>query len=77
MSQIKRNSEFIQETQYNQLAPTFWTYLQLESDLIAEMQLRPSGLLSHEDDIPHPNMSLLEGGFSQDILNSYLGQLYI
>ncbi|KAH7461780.1 hypothetical protein FOMA001_g18778 [Fusarium oxysporum f. sp. matthiolae] len=76
MRRIKRNSEFIQETQYNQLALTFWTCLQLESDLIAEMQLPPSGLLSYEDDMPHPNMSLLEG-FNQRILDSYPGQLYL
>jgi hypothetical protein len=76
MRRIKRNSEFIQDTKYNQLALTFWTCLQLESDLIAEMQLPPSGLLSYEDDMPHPNMSLLEG-FNQRILDSYPGQLYL
>ncbi|KAK7571547.1 hypothetical protein V3481_018759 [Fusarium oxysporum f. sp. vasinfectum] len=76
MRRIKRNSEFIQETNYNQLALTFWTCLQLESDLIAELQLPPSGLLSYEDDMPHPNMSLLEG-FNQRILDSYPGQLYL
>ncbi|PNP54017.1 hypothetical protein FNYG_15648 [Fusarium nygamai] len=76
MRRIKRNGELIQETRYNQLALSFWTCLQLESDLIAEMQLPPSGLLSHEDDMPHPNMSLLEG-FDQHILDSYPGQLYL
>ncbi|KAM0361002.1 hypothetical protein ACHAPK_011813, partial [Fusarium culmorum] len=76
MRRIKLNSEFIQETKYNQLALTFWTCLQLESDLIAEMQLPPSGLLSYENDMPHPNMTLLEG-FDQRILDSYLGQLYL
>ncbi|KAF4455906.1 hypothetical protein F53441_1843 [Fusarium austroafricanum] len=60
MRRIKRNSEFIQETKYNQLALKFWTCLQLEGDLIAEMQLPPSRLLSYEDDMPHPSMSLLE-----------------
>ncbi|EXL39184.1 hypothetical protein FOCG_18203 [Fusarium oxysporum f. sp. radicis-lycopersici 26381] len=76
MRRIKLNNELIQETKYNQLALTFWTCLQLESDLIAEMQLPPSGLLSYEDDMPHPNMSLLEG-FDQRILDSYPGQLYL
>ncbi|KNB18892.1 hypothetical protein FOXG_16295 [Fusarium oxysporum f. sp. lycopersici 4287] len=76
MRRIKRNSELIQETEYNQLALTFWTCLQLESDLIAELQLPPSGLLSYEDDMPHPNMSLLQG-FDQRILDSYPGQLYL
>ncbi|EXL39305.1 hypothetical protein FOCG_18076 [Fusarium oxysporum f. sp. radicis-lycopersici 26381] len=76
MRRIKRNGELIQETKYNQLALSFWTCLQLESDLIAEIQLPPSGLLSYEDDMPHPNMSLLEG-FNQRTLDSYPGQLYL
>ncbi|KAL3584544.1 hypothetical protein FPOAC2_14324 [Fusarium poae] len=66
MRRIKRNSELIQDPKYNQLALTFWTCLQLESDLIAELPLPPSGLLSYEDDMPHPNMSLLEG-FNQRV----------
>ncbi|KAF5657488.1 hypothetical protein FHETE_10407 [Fusarium heterosporum] len=76
MRRCKRRNEFIQETNDNKLALAFWTFLQLESDLIAEMQLPPSGLLSYENDIPHPNMSLLEG-FDRRILDSYLGQLYL
>lgn len=40
------------------------------------MQLPPSGLLSYEEDMPHPNMSLLEG-YNQRILDSYPGQLYL
>lgn len=36
----------------------------------------PSGLLSYEDDMPHPNMSLLEG-FPKPVLDSYPGQLYL
>lgn len=46
------------------------------SDIIAELQLPPSGLLSYEDDMPHPNMSLLRG-FDQLVLDSYPGQLYL
>ncbi|KAF4961768.1 hypothetical protein FSARC_10106 [Fusarium sarcochroum] len=76
MKHIKCNNELIQDTKYNQLSLAFWTCLQLESDLIAEMQLPPSGLLSYEDDMPHPNMSLLEG-FDQPTLDSYPGQLYL
>ncbi|KAF4469740.1 hypothetical protein FALBO_3361 [Fusarium albosuccineum] len=78
MSRIKRNNELIQDVGYNQLALTFWTCLKLErrSDLITEMRFPPSWLLSFEDDIPHPNMSLLEG-FDQRVLDSYPGQLYL
>ncbi|GKU15762.1 unnamed protein product, partial [Fusarium langsethiae] len=64
------------DPEYNKLALTFWTCLQLESDLIAELPLPPSGLLSHGDDMPHSNMSLLEG-FNHRILDSHPGQLYL
>lgn len=76
LSKIKHNNEFIQQKRHNQLSLAFWTCLQLESDLIAELPLPPSGLLAYEDNMPHPNMSLLDG-FSQRILDSYLGQLYL
>ena len=76
LRRIKHGTEFITESRHNQLALAFWTCLQLESDLIAELQVPPSGLLSYEDDMPHPNMSLLEG-FDQRILDSYPGQLYL
>ena len=66
----------VAEPKYNQLALAFWTCLQLESDLIAELPLPPSGLLSYENDMPHPNMSLLRG-FPQNVLDSYPGQLYL
>lgn len=66
----------IRDAKYNQLALTFWSCLQLESDLIAELQLPPSGLLTYEENMPHPNMSLLEG-FDQRVLDSYLAQLYL
>lgn len=48
----------------------------MRSDLIAELPLPPSGLLSYEDDMPHPNMSLLHD-YDQRILDSYPGQLYL
>ncbi|XP_044721337.1 fungal zn(2)-Cys(6) binuclear cluster domain-containing protein [Hirsutella rhossiliensis] len=76
LRKMKHNREFIQDPKYNQLALAFWTCLQLESDLIAEMPLPPSGLLSYEDDMPHPNMSLLDD-VDQRVLDSYPGQLYL
>lgn len=73
---LKMRREFIQDAKYNQLALAFWTCLQLESDLIAELPLPPSGVLNYEEDMPHPNMSLLQG-FDQRVLDSYPGQLYL
>lgn len=76
LRRIKQSLTMIQETKYNQLALAFWTCLQLESDLIAELQLPPSGLLSYEEFMPHPNMSMLEG-YDQRVLDSYPAQLYL
>ncbi|KAF9769018.1 hypothetical protein IL306_013624 [Fusarium sp. DS 682] len=71
MQRIKRNSEFIQKTSDNQLALMFWTCLQLESDLIAELQLPPSGLLSSRTLIKShassPNFPSVSSEFRQDI----------
>ncbi|KAJ6436396.1 C6 finger domain-containingprotein [Purpureocillium lavendulum] len=68
--------KLISNETHNQLALAFWTCLQLESDLVAELPLPQSGILSYEDDIPHPNLSLL-GGYDEQVLDSYLGQLYL
>jgi hypothetical protein len=63
------------ETKYNQLCLAFWTCLQLESDIIAELPLPPSGLLSYEDDMPRPDMKLLD--HSGRVADSYNAQLYL
>ncbi|GJN86998.1 hypothetical protein PLIIFM63780_010580 [Purpureocillium lilacinum] len=76
LKEIKDKQMLITDMKYNQLALAFWTCLQLESDLIAELTLPPSGLLSYEDAMPHPNLSLIEG-FDQRVLDSYPGQLYL
>jgi hypothetical protein len=76
LRQLKRSHTLITEPRYNNLALSFWTCLQLESDLIAELQLPPSGLLSYEEGMPHPNMGILYPS-DQRILDSYLGQLYL
>ncbi|KAH7326067.1 hypothetical protein B0I35DRAFT_125234 [Stachybotrys elegans] len=76
MMKVKENHSLIYEHRQNQLALSFWTCLQLESDLIAELHLPSSGLLSYEDGMPPPNMSLLKG-FSKSVLDSYPGQLYL
>ncbi|KAK5987165.1 hypothetical protein PT974_11283 [Cladobotryum mycophilum] len=73
---IKQKGEFPIDTRSNNITLAFWTCLQLESDLIAELPLPPSGLLQYEDDMPPPNMSILPG-FDQRVLDSYLGQLYL
>ncbi|KAH7205040.1 hypothetical protein BKA60DRAFT_579849 [Fusarium oxysporum] len=74
LRQIRRESLFVQNREYNQLVLTFWTCLQLESDLLVELPLPPSGLLRYEDEVPYPNLTLIEG-VDRKILDSYAGQI--
>ncbi|RDA93725.1 hypothetical protein CP533_0214 [Ophiocordyceps camponoti-saundersi (nom. inval.)] len=76
LRKMKRSRVLINDPKYNQISLVFWTCLQLESDLIAEMPVPPSGLLQYEDDMPTPNMSLLKD-VDQRVLDSYPGQLYL
>ncbi|KAI2625016.1 hypothetical protein GGR54DRAFT_546214 [Hypoxylon sp. NC1633] len=62
----------------NQLAFAFWTCLQLESDLLAELPLPQSGLLAYEDRMPYPNSEYaVSQGFSGHIITGYIAQLYL
>ncbi|KAI1085180.1 hypothetical protein F5B20DRAFT_132713 [Whalleya microplaca] len=62
----------------NQLAFAFWTCLQLESDIIAELPLPQSGILQYEDRMPYPNMEYaINQGFSDVIVSGYIAQLYL
>ncbi|KAJ4306069.1 hypothetical protein N0V88_000865 [Collariella sp. IMI 366227] len=61
----------------NRLLFAFWTCLQLESDIIAELPLPQSGVLAFEEMMPNPNMELAgKHGFDKRVLSSYLAQLY-
>ena len=48
------------------------------SDIIAELPLPQSPIMAYEDIIPHPNGTLARHyGFSEVVLQSYLGQLFL
>ncbi|KAF3760800.1 hypothetical protein M406DRAFT_216035, partial [Cryphonectria parasitica EP155] len=63
----------------NKYLVTFWTCCQLESDILAELNLLPSGILQYEGLLPYPDMTVLhdELGFSEEVVNSYMAQLYL
>ncbi|OTB00677.1 hypothetical protein M426DRAFT_15268 [Hypoxylon sp. CI-4A] len=62
----------------NQLAFAFWTCLQLESDILAELPLPQSGILQYEDRMPYPNSEYaVNAGFSEHIVTGYIAQLYL
>ncbi|KAM0333296.1 hypothetical protein ACHAQA_001957 [Verticillium albo-atrum] len=57
------------------LLTAFWTCLQLESDIVVELALPRSGILSYEDGLPYPNLFLFEG--DDRISASYCAQVYL
>ncbi|KAK1750565.1 hypothetical protein QBC47DRAFT_119169 [Echria macrotheca] len=68
----------VTEKSDNGLVFAFWTCLQLESDIIAELPLPQSHILAYEEIMPYPNIPLArEQGFEHRVLESYLAQLYL
>ncbi|KAK5652439.1 hypothetical protein OQA88_10483 [Cercophora sp. LCS_1] len=75
---IPNGLETITEKTDNQLCFAFWTCLQLESDIIAELPLPQSHILAFEEMIPYPNIKLAEQqGHDGRVLRGYLAQLYL
>ncbi|KAI0156953.1 hypothetical protein GGR57DRAFT_75332 [Xylariaceae sp. FL1272] len=62
----------------NQLAYAFWTCLQLESDILAELPLPQSGILQYEAQMPYPSQKFsMSHGYHSDIIEGYFAQLYL
>ncbi|KAI0976382.1 hypothetical protein F4678DRAFT_223723 [Xylaria arbuscula] len=62
----------------NQLALTFWTCLQLENDILAELPLPPSGILQYEDKMPYPDSKMMtDQGVDDSVITSCLAQLFL
>lgn len=56
----------------------FWSCMQLESDIIAELHLPQSGILTYEENFPLPPLSgAMANGIDERVAKSYLGQLYL
>lgn len=63
----------------NPLLFAFWTCLQLESDIVAELPCPHSGILTYEEDMPGPNLqhAVDVDGFDHMIIQSYTAQLFL
>ncbi|KAJ0120255.1 hypothetical protein J7T55_001112 [Diaporthe amygdali] len=63
----------------NKLLVAFWSCCQLESDILAELNLIPSGILQYEEILPYPDLMVLQEklGFSDAVAFSYAAQLYL
>jgi hypothetical protein len=94
LSTLRESNQVPQSTRDNQLAFAFWTCLQLEryvdarqsehkstneiSDILAELPMPHSGILTYEEAIPFPNLSSqANGGYDGYILTSYQAQLWV
>ncbi|KAL2016046.1 hypothetical protein VTK56DRAFT_4312 [Thermocarpiscus australiensis] len=62
----------------NQLVFAFWTCMQLESDIIAELPVPQSHILAYEDLMPYPDIHMArQMEIDERVLKSYLAQLYL
>ncbi|KAH8820897.1 hypothetical protein F5884DRAFT_661141 [Xylogone sp. PMI_703] len=63
----------------NPLIFAFWTCLQLESDIVAELPCPHSGILTFEDDMPGPNLQAAANidQIHPRVLESYAAQLFL
>ncbi|ESZ96001.1 hypothetical protein SBOR_3621 [Sclerotinia borealis F-4128] len=62
----------------NPLVFAFWTCLQLESDIVAELPCPHSGILTYEENMPSPDIyEAVQDGFDEEVMASYQGQLYL
>ncbi|KAK8050625.1 hypothetical protein PG994_012355 [Apiospora phragmitis] len=80
MSRLSRyaiRGEKIGKMRDNQLAFAFWTCLQLESDILAELRVPQTGISHYEEQMPYPNINLALQGYSNAIVSSYSAQLYL
>ncbi|OHE91477.1 hypothetical protein CORC01_13210 [Colletotrichum orchidophilum] len=67
----------VEKKRDNLVLLAYWSCLQLESDIIAELELPRSRCLDYEYLMPWPNMKLMENDFSVRVRESYIGQLYL
>ncbi|KAH7009415.1 uncharacterized protein B0I36DRAFT_356649 [Microdochium trichocladiopsis] len=62
----------------NQVLLAYWTCLQLESDILAELPLSQSPILQHEDNMPYPNTTFVTAhGYTPEVCGSYFAQLHL
>ncbi|KAK4101195.1 hypothetical protein N658DRAFT_516071 [Parathielavia hyrcaniae] len=72
------NQTAVTEKADNQLFFAYWTCLQLESDIIAELPLPQTHILDYADMMPYPNIHVAQQfGFNERVLESCLAQLYL
>ncbi|KAI6248017.1 hypothetical protein HI914_03410 [Erysiphe necator] len=73
-----KNERKVVQPRDNPLIFAFWTCLQLESDIVAEIPWPQSGILTYEEDMPTPHLHAAhQDGFDQNVIESYSAQLFL
>ncbi|TVY84323.1 hypothetical protein LSUE1_G000989 [Lachnellula suecica] len=81
MDRFKRLKEEgkVGSTKDTPLITAFWTCLQLESDIVAELPCPHSGILTYEEDMPGLDLAAASSiyGFDPLVMESYAAQLFL
>ncbi|KAL2073772.1 hypothetical protein VTL71DRAFT_11098 [Oculimacula yallundae] len=78
LKRVKKEGAVVPEKD-NPLVIAFWTCLQLESDIVAELPCPHSGILTYEEDMPYPDIQTAvdKNGFTTEVMSGYMGQLFL
>ncbi|TEA11918.1 hypothetical protein C8034_v006943 [Colletotrichum sidae] len=72
------SSGVITDKRDNIMLLTYWTISQLESDILAELNLiQQPYVLKYENKMPWPNLELVKEDFGSRVAQGYFGQLYL
>lgn len=77
------NFKAVREAKKESIKLAFWTSLQLESDILAELDIPPSGIQEVQEDVPYPKGTMGQGEFVHgdtgrpEVMVYYSAQLYM
>ncbi|KAH9427459.1 hypothetical protein MCOR02_012091 [Pyricularia oryzae] len=72
---LRDQTQDIKDTQYYLI---YWTYMQLECDIIAELNLQQSGISKYEQSMPAPNLGhMIEYEIDKRVAYSYYAQIWL
>ncbi|KAI6283594.1 hypothetical protein MCOR27_003190 [Pyricularia oryzae] len=72
---LKDQTQDIKDTQYYLI---YWTCMQLECDIIAELNLQQSGISKYEQRMPTPNLGhMIECGVDERVAYGYQAQIWL
>ncbi|KAL6714688.1 hypothetical protein ACLMJK_008113 [Lecanora helva] len=79
----KPSFKSVKDPNSDRIKLAFWTSLQLESDILAELDIPPSGIQEVQDVVPYPKATITQGPYMPgetqppEIIVYYAAQLYV